>query len=185
MAALTGAGSAPGAPRASLHRAFPYRLWLLTGHGPGNPRGRQRGRVVLWHMLGGPSDREGAHNVEAAMVPGWVGTSLVRTFQVDSSGQSILTRQVPGETDVLVCGAWWTMRPDGAPEVGSNVAISCRKSSQAAKACECSSTVTAFASSPQNRRSPPFPYSARLRATSHSASSSSRRAKRAAAWCPG
>ena len=49
------------------------------------------------------------------MVPGWVGTSLVGTFQVDSSGQSILTRQVPGETDVLVCGAWWTLRPDGAP----------------------------------------------------------------------
>ena len=75
--------------------------------------GRQRVRVVLWHILGGPSDKEGAHYVEAAMVPGWVGTSLVRTFQVDSSGQSILTRQVPGETDVLVCGAWWTMRPDG------------------------------------------------------------------------
>jgi hypothetical protein len=49
------------------------------------------------------------------MVPGWVGTSLVGTFQVDSSGQSILTRQVPGETDALVCGAWWTLRPDGAP----------------------------------------------------------------------
>jgi Lipocalin-like domain len=42
------------------------------------------------------------HHVEAALVPGWVGTSLVRTFQIDSSGQLILTRQVPGETDVLV-----------------------------------------------------------------------------------
>src|ERR1035437_7413916 len=66
-----------------------------------------------------------------AMVPGWVGTSMVRTFQVDSSGQSILTRQVPGETDVLVwrrmvdyaarwgAGSWpqtaalYRKRPDG------------------------------------------------------------------------
>jgi len=42
------------------------------------------------------------HHVEAALVPGWVGTSLVRAFRIDSSGQLILTRQVPGETDVLV-----------------------------------------------------------------------------------
>ena len=36
------------------------------------------------------------------LVPGWVGTSLVRAIQIDSSGQLILTRQVPDETDVLV-----------------------------------------------------------------------------------
>jgi hypothetical protein len=36
------------------------------------------------------------HHVEAALVPGWVGTSLVRAFRIDSSGQLILTRQVPG-----------------------------------------------------------------------------------------
>jgi hypothetical protein len=49
------------------------------------------------------------------MVPGWVGTSLVRTFQVDSSGQSILTRQVPGETDVLV----WRRMVDYADRWGA------------------------------------------------------------------
>jgi hypothetical protein len=42
------------------------------------------------------------HYVEAALVPAWVGTSLVRAFQIDSLGQLILTRQVPGEKDVLV-----------------------------------------------------------------------------------
>jgi hypothetical protein len=42
------------------------------------------------------------HHLEAALVPSWVGTSLVRTFQIDSSGQLILARQVPDEKDVLV-----------------------------------------------------------------------------------
>ena len=49
------------------------------------------------------------------MVPGWVGTSLVRTFRGDSSGQSILTRQVPGETDVLV----WRRMVDYAARCGA------------------------------------------------------------------
>ena len=49
------------------------------------------------------------------MVPGWVGTSLVRTFRVDSSGQSMLTRQVPGETDVLV----WRRMVDYAARCGA------------------------------------------------------------------
>jgi hypothetical protein len=42
------------------------------------------------------------HHLEAALVPSWVGTSLVRVFHIDSSGQLILTRQVPDEKDVLV-----------------------------------------------------------------------------------
>src|ERR1019366_4632007 len=66
-------------------------------------------------VLGGPSDKEGAHYVEEAMVPDWVGTSLVRTFRGDSSGQSILTRQVPGETDVLV----WRRMVDYAARCGA------------------------------------------------------------------
>jgi hypothetical protein len=49
------------------------------------------------------------------MVPDWVGTSLVRTFRGDSSGQSILTRQVPGETDVLV----WRRMVDYAARCGA------------------------------------------------------------------
>ena len=49
------------------------------------------------------------------MVPDWVGTSLVRTFRGDSSGQSILTRQVPGETDVLV----WRRMVDDAARCGA------------------------------------------------------------------
>ena len=49
------------------------------------------------------------------MVPDWVGTSLVRTFRGDSSGQSILTRQVPGETDVLV----WRRLVDYAARCGA------------------------------------------------------------------
>ena len=49
------------------------------------------------------------------MVPGWVGTSLVRTFRVDLSGQSIHTRQVPGETDVLV----WRRMVDDAARCGA------------------------------------------------------------------
>ena len=71
------------------------------------------------------------------MVPGWVGTSLVRTFRGDSSGQSILTRQVPGETDVPVwrrmvdyaarCGAgswpqtaYWAITPAMSRHVNQN-----------------------------------------------------------------
>ena len=49
------------------------------------------------------------------MVPGWFGTSLVRTFRGDSPGQSILTRQVPGETDVLV----WRRMVDYAARCGA------------------------------------------------------------------
>jgi len=49
------------------------------------------------------------------MVPGWVGTSLLRTFRGDSSGQSILTCQVPGETDVLV----WRRMVDYAARCGA------------------------------------------------------------------
>ena len=43
-----------------------------------------------------------SHYIEAALVPGWVGTSLVRAFQMDSSSQLILTREIPGEKDILV-----------------------------------------------------------------------------------
>jgi hypothetical protein len=42
------------------------------------------------------------HHVEAALAPTWVGTDLVRAFEIDPSGQLILTRRVPIETDVLV-----------------------------------------------------------------------------------
>jgi hypothetical protein len=42
------------------------------------------------------------HNLEAALVPTWVGTSLVRAFQIDWSGKLTLMREVPGEKDVLV-----------------------------------------------------------------------------------
>jgi hypothetical protein len=50
------------------------------------------------------------HHLQA-LVPSWVGTSLVRTFQIDSSGQLILTRQVPDEKGVLV----WRRIPLGRP----------------------------------------------------------------------
>lgn len=46
--------------------------------------------------------RKVSHTLEAAPVPGWVGTTLVRAFVVDSSGQLVLTREIPGEKDVLV-----------------------------------------------------------------------------------
>jgi len=46
--------------------------------------------------------RRVSHTLEAALVPGWVGTTLVRTFVIDSSGQLILTREIPGEKDVLL-----------------------------------------------------------------------------------
>ena len=43
-----------------------------------------------------------SHTLEAALVPGWVGTTLVRAFVLDPSGQLILTREIPGEKDVLL-----------------------------------------------------------------------------------
>jgi hypothetical protein len=46
--------------------------------------------------------RKVTHTLEAALVPGWVGTTLVRAFVIDSSGQLILTREIPGEKDVLL-----------------------------------------------------------------------------------
>ena len=46
--------------------------------------------------------RKVRHTLEAALVPGWVGTTLVRSFVIDPSGQLILTRELPGEKDVLL-----------------------------------------------------------------------------------
>jgi hypothetical protein len=43
-----------------------------------------------------------SHTLEGALVPGWVGTTLLRAFLIDASGQLILTREIPGEKDVLL-----------------------------------------------------------------------------------
>jgi hypothetical protein len=46
--------------------------------------------------------RKVSHTLEAALVPGWVGTTLVRAFVIDASGQLVLTREISGEKDVLL-----------------------------------------------------------------------------------